>query len=95
MIVRICAEEKCRTRLSNYNRTDRCWEHRRAPRRIEGELAGRVIQRDDDYVLRMLDPGTKIETWRPHMMSETFIAGLERRVLNDSDRRAYETGEWL
>lgn len=93
-IVRICQETGCRTQLSTYNPTAHCWEHRRSTRRIEDELAGRHVLRDDDWVLRS-HPGAEVETWRPHIMSGTFIDGMERGVLSPAEREAYETGDWL
>jgi hypothetical protein len=99
MIVRICHETGCRIRLSTYNPTDRCWEHRKLPRRLKEELDGKHIQRDDDWLFhsRMLGlhPDATIETWRPHMMSETFTDGMTRREMSDKDKETYRSGDWL
>ncbi len=95
-IVRMCVETLCHTLLSTYNPTDRCWEHRKRPRRIVAELNGEHIHRDDDWLLMMrLDVDAKVETWRPHMMSETFVDGLERREMSEQDVEAYRSGEWI
>lgn len=94
MIVRICSETNCRTHLSYYNPTDRCWEHRRAPRRIKEELDGLHVLRDDDWVLRR-DRNVEVETWRPHLCSATFIEGLDRGTLSPAEREAYDSGAWL
>lgn len=95
MIVRICHEDGCRTRLSTYNAGKLCWEHRRSTRRIEEELDGKHVQRDDAWLLALLDlDHAEIETWRPHVMSDTFIKGLERRELTPAERARYSGGEW-
>jgi hypothetical protein len=95
----MCREHGCKTLLSMYNPTDLCWDHRRSTRRIAAELAGKHVQRDDDWLLKMqrvsLDDDVRVETWRPHMCSETFVEGMSRREMSDSDRAAYESGEWL
>lgn len=95
-VIRICHETGCRTLLSLYNPTPHCWEHRRVSRRIQDELDGTRVQRDDEWVKQMKQIGdAEIETWRPHMMSETFVAGLERRALTPTEKKSYENGEWL
>ncbi len=94
MIVLVCREAGCRVQLSRYNPTSWCWEHRRATRRIEEELAGAHVLSDDEW-LRSVQRDREVETWRPHIMSDTFVKGLERRELRPRDRKAYESGAWL
>jgi hypothetical protein len=82
--------------LSQYNPTKNCWEHRRAPRRLSEELEGKHVQKDDEWLLRIdWEHEVEVETWRPHMCSETFIAGMRRREFSDEDKDAYESGAWL
>jgi hypothetical protein len=98
-VIRMCHETGCTTILSIYNPTTLCWEHRRLTRKITAELAGKHIQRDDEWLLKMqqlsLDDDVRVETWRPHMCSETFVEGMSRREFSDKDRAAYEDGSWL
>jgi hypothetical protein len=95
-VIRICHEVGCRVQLSKYNPTKLCWDHREAPRRLKAELEGKYVQRDDYWLLmQRLEADATVETWRPHMCSDTFVDGMSRREMSDSDRMAYESGEWL
>jgi hypothetical protein len=65
---------------------------------LKEELEGLRVQRDDTWLLmRRLDDDATVETWRPHMCSETFVEGMSRHEheLTAKERAVYESGEWL
>jgi hypothetical protein len=60
------------------------------------ELEGKRVQKDDTWLLKVdWEQAVEVETWRPHMMSDTFVSGIRRREMSAEDKRAYEDGSWL
>ncbi len=96
-LVRICKEPGCKVRLSYYNHTSYCCLHPHVPKRLMEELKGSVVLKDDDWVrLKQWKhyPPQTIEAWKPQMMSETFLRGMEEQI-HPQDKKAYEDGSWL
>jgi hypothetical protein len=96
-VVRLCKEPGCKVRLSYYNHTNYCCLHPHVPRRLLAELSGEVVLHDDDWVRRKHwkdYPPKKIESWRPHMMGETFLRGISED-LTPEEKARYRRKGWL